>query len=125
MFGISRVVRTRRTMTVLASFTGYALNGSNAVPLTIAASRVPLPPNSVAVIVANAGPKDAWVRLGNATVSATTADTLIPDGYSVAMTVDANTTLAAMVASGSATIRVYGASRVAHSFNTEFDGEFA
>lgn len=72
-------------------------------------SRVPLPTGTL-VVVYNTGANAAFVTLGNSSVSATTANDVIPAGGWMAFTVGSNTNLAAIETAGTTSLNISGGS---------------
>lgn len=98
------------SVSVTASITGFTPNGSYSAPLaaTTASSNVALPTGTV-IAVSNDGPNTAYVNLGTSNlVTATTASVAVPPNATVGMTVGSNTFLAAITATGTATVKIAG-----------------
>ena len=70
-------------------------------------SRVALPSGSI-VVVYNTGANAAFVTLGNSSVTATTANDVIPAGGWMAFTVGTNTFLAAIETAGTTSLNISG-----------------
>jgi len=95
-----------------ASLSGFAPSGNFTSPLTVTTggAQTALPSGSPAVVAAsNTGSNPAYVNLGtSSSVTATTADILIPAGCTVPLTVGANTNLAGIATGGSTTLNLAG-----------------
>ena len=96
-----------------ATLSGFAPGSAYATPLGVSttSARVALPAGSV-VVVYNTGASAAFVQLGGAAVTATTANDVVAPGGWTAFTVGTNSFLAAVTSSGTGTTR---ASRPARS----------
>lgn len=89
------------------------LGGQSTISVSNSSSRVALPANTNvfgAVTLFNAGSTDLYVALGDVTVAATTSNTLIKAGTSIAFWVNQNTYVAAITASSTSTLVLYQAS---------------
>jgi hypothetical protein len=94
-----------------ATLSGFAPGGAYGAPLSVttASSRVSLPAGT-AIVVYNTGTSAAFVQLGGSSVVATTvADVIQPNSW-MAFAVGSNTYLAAITASGTATLNISGGS---------------
>jgi len=97
-----------------ASLSGFAPGSAYATPLSVSttSARVALPTGST-VVVYNTGSAAAYVQLGGSSVTATAANDVIAAGGWLALTVNSNTYLAAITASGSTTLNLSGGSGLA------------
>jgi hypothetical protein len=97
------------TGTLSASVGGFTPGGAYASPLSVSTTSASVAlPTGTTVVVYNTGSSTAFVKLGTAGVTATTANDQIPSGGWLALTVGPNTYLAAITASGSTSLNLSG-----------------
>ena len=94
-----------------ATLSGFAPGSAYATPLGVSttSARVALPAGSV-VVVYNTGASAAFVQLGGAAVTATTANDVVAPGGWTAFTVGTNSFLAAVTSSGTTSLNISGGS---------------
>ena len=93
-----------------ASLTGFQPTPAYAqLSVGATSSRTALPSGSV-VIVYNTGSNPAFVTLGTSTVTATTANDVVPAGGWIAFTVGPNTFIAAIETGGATSLNISGGS---------------
>src|SRR5271157_2582651 len=99
-----------------ATLSGFTPNGNylaSPQPVSVTSSNVALPSGTV-IVVYNTGSSTAFTKLGTSgAVVATVADDVIPAGGWMAFTVGTNTYLAAITASGTASLNISGGSGLA------------
>jgi hypothetical protein len=100
-----------------ATLSGFTPNGNIGTPVsaTTSSSRQQLPATSAVVLVGNKGSVPAYVKLGDNTVAATVDGIMVPAGGGCALTVGSNTYIAAITASGSATLNTAGGTGLAQT----------
>jgi hypothetical protein len=102
---------------VSASVAGFTMNSATPVNMSVtnATSRVALPTGAV-VLVQNDGTKEAYVNLGDGTVTSTTNYIGVPAQGGCALTVGANVDLAAITAgSDTTTLKINGGTGLAQT----------
>jgi hypothetical protein len=67
---------------------------------------VALPNTDTTVVIQNTGSTNAFFKLGNGSVAATTSDYSLPAGYSIAVVITTETNLAAITASSTTTFKI-------------------
>ena len=93
-----------------ATLSGFTPNGNVGTPVSVTttSSSQQLPATSAVVLIGNKGSSPAYVRLGDSSVAATVNDIMVPAGGGCALTVGANTYIAAITASASTTLNTAG-----------------
>lgn len=85
---------------------GFNASGQANLSATISSSRVALPAGAQTVVVSNAGPSTAFVKLGGSTVIAATIDTPVLVGYPVVLQAGTNVFIAGITASSTAALTI-------------------
>lgn len=84
----------------------FAVTGNTTLAVTTASARVALPNTDASLLIQNTGSVDAYVKLGNASVTAATTDTLVAAGTKLVLATGTAVDLAAITAAGSTTLAI-------------------
>jgi hypothetical protein len=89
-----------------ASFANFTPTGSASLAVTAVSARVPLPNGDVTVVLQNTGTANIFYKLGTGSVVAAPTDYSLPAGYQISLSIAGATNVAAITASGTATLQV-------------------
>ena len=116
------LLKAGKSVTITAGANAYlaAIEDSRQLAVASTSASVALP-SAKTIVVSNTGAADAYVRLGGAGVSATTADALVKAGASATFAVGADAYLAAIETGGSTTLSISPAATTLSVSNTISD----